>query len=593
MISFFAGTRRIDLEDIDPNTTVLEWLRASGRVGTKEGCASGDCGACTVVTIRPQATAGIDGDRAAGDGTHGDGTHGDGTHGDGTDSDDSDSDDTDDTDEVNGDGAGDPTDRDSTDAGSASPGGSGHGRHERDTLDYRAVNSCISLVGSLHGCQVVTVEDLADPATGQLHPVQQAMVDEHGSQCGFCTPGFVMSMFAFAHDEPTTDRHAIDTALSGNLCRCTGYRPIIAAARDVAATRPTDHFDIEAPAIAQRLEGLAEQTRTAPTPPRLAAHDHDWVAARTLVEATDLLAADPDMTIVAGATDLALDITQSDRRFRHLLDVSRVTALHGIEVADDRLRIGAAVPLSTAAAHLTTHFPATALLWERFGSVPVRNRATLGGNLATASPIGDTAPVLLALDARIVVASATQRRSIAAADFFVGYRSTALQPGELVAAVSIPLPNPAQRLSVSKVSRRHDDDISAVCAAINLTIEAPDDESGVGLAGTRDDRSGDGPATISAARIAFGGMAAIPSRAHECEAALVGRVADQDTLAAARAALAQDFTPIDDMRASAAYRTAVARNLLTRAFHELALVPTGEATSTAAGVATRVSEASS
>ncbi len=524
MISFFAGDARVDLDEVEPNTTVLEWLRATGRTGTKEGCASGDCGACTVVTIRPSARGTSDGASAEGQVAH-------------------------------------------------LPG---------SDLDHLAVTSCINLVGSLHGCQLVTVEDLAEPESGDLHPVQQAMVDEHGSQCGFCTPGFVMSLFAFAHGDPTTDRHDIDTALSGNLCRCTGYRPIIAAARTVAAAHPTDRFDADKAGITQRLQQLDDDTRDAVEPPSLAANGHAWVAPRTVAEATDLLADDPEATIVAGATDLALEITQSDRRFAHLLDVSRVAELHGIEVANDRLWIGAAVPLTTAARHLSTHFPATAQLWDRFGSVPVRNRATLGGNLATASPIGDATPVLLALDARVVVASAAARRSIPVAEFFLDYRETALEAGELVAAVSIPLATSDQHLSVSKVSKRHDDDISAVCAAINLTIADLDGTDADDTAA--DDTAADGhgdddsdstatpgaPGTITAARVAFGGMAATPARATGCEAALVGQVLDDATLDAARTALAADFTPIDDMRATAAYRTAVAGNLLTRAFRELA-----------------------
>lgn len=508
MISFLSGGERVDLDDVDPNTTVLDWLRANGRVGTKEGCASGDCGACTVVTVRP--TNGQPGlpDTSGSDAV---------------------------ADDAEPDGAAyAEVPKDETD--------------ESDRLDYRSVNSCISLVGSLHGCQLITVEDLADPSTGDLHPVQQAMVDEHGSQCGFCTPGFVMSMFAVGHRAPSIQRHAIDTELAGNLCRCTGYRPIIAAARAVAAARPTDHFDAAAATTGATLGDLAAQTEAADDPPSLHGNGHTWEAPRTLAEATTLLADHANATLVSGATDLALQITQSDHRFEHLIDLSGVAALHGIEVTDRRITIGAAVDMSTVGELLTQQFPATAELWDRYGSVPVRNRATLGGNLGTASPIGDSPPVLLALDATIVVAGPQGTRSIPAADFFLNYRQTALGDTELIAAVSIPLPKPDQHLSVSKVSKRLDDDISAVCAAINLTIADN---------------------TITLARVAFGGMAAIPARASSCESALVDRPVTDVTLAAARRALAQDFSPIDDMRATANYRTTVAGNLLTRAFLEL------------------------
>lgn len=505
MISFLCGGARIDLEDVDPNTTVLEWLRGSGRVGTKEGCASGDCGACTVVTVHA-----TDAGTPAGDTTGAD------------------------------DGAADgDADGDAAPIGDGTPPG----------LEYRTVNACISLLGSLDATQLITVEDLADPATGELHPVQQAMVDEHGSQCGFCTPGFVMSMFAWAHRDPSPDRHAIDTALAGNLCRCTGYRPIIAAARAVAHDQPIDHFDRAAGDTAVALAALAAPNRAGKgEPPRLASNGRTWIAPRTLDEAVALLADQPDAIIVTGGTDLVLEITQGDRRFDHLVDLSRVAELHATTVAGGLLTIGAAVPMTEAGALLASHFPATAELWDRYGSPPVRNRATLGGNLGTASPIGDSPPVLLALGATVVLAGARGQRRVAADGFFLGYRETALAHGEVIAAVEVPLAGPDEHLSVSKVSKRLDDDISAVCGAFNLTVV---------------------DATITAARVAFGGMAAVPARARACEAALTGQPVDDTTLAAARAALADDFSPIDDMRATAGYRTTVAANLLTRAFLEV------------------------
>lgn len=474
MIEFVLGNEVVRLDDVDPNTTVLDWLRANGRTGTKEGCASGDCGACTVAVV----------DR---------------------------------------------------------------GEEESD-LDVRAVNSCISLVGSLDGRAVVTVEDLAGTEGDRdLHPVQQAMVDEHGSQCGFCTPGFVMSMFAWTQDAPTTDRHDIDTALSGNLCRCTGYRPIVAAARRVAEghVEPLATHD---DGLRRRLDDLAASRRAHGM---AALEDPDgttWHAPRDLDEAVAVLADHPDAVLVAGGTDLVLEITQDDRHFDHLVDVTRIAELHAVETDGEVVTIGAAVPLEDAQHTLTDLAPATTTLWQRYGSVPIRNTATIGGNLGTASPIGDTPPVLLALDASVVVAGSDGVRSVPIDDFFLDYRKTARADDEVIVAVEVPRPGPGDHLSVSKVSKRLDDDISAVCAVVNLTL----DDDG----------------TVTAARLGFGGMAAVPKRASGAEQALADRPLDDESVAAAVAALADDFTPIDDMRASAAYRAQVAGNLLRRAHLE-------------------------
>lgn len=481
MIQFVMGDQVVALEDVDPNTTVLEWLRANGRVGTKEGCASGDCGACTVAVVSR------DDDRANG-------------------------------------------------------------------LDVAAVNSCISLVGSLDGRGLVTVEDLAEPAAnGQagvdddLHPVQQAMVDQHGSQCGFCTPGFVMSLFAWAQGRPTGDRHDIDTALSGNLCRCTGYRPIVAAARQVATGRQASRFTDEAESLRRRLDDLAA-TRADRGMATMALPDATFSLPRTLDEALTVLAEQPDATLVAGGTDLVLEITQRDTRFTHLVDVTRVAELHAVETDGATITIGAAVALSRAQPILEELAPATAALWHRYGSVPIRNAATLGGNLATASPIGDSPPVLLALGAEVVVAGPAGVRTIPIDEFFLTYRQTARHDDEVIVAVEILKPDDHDHLSVSKISKRRDDDISSVCAAVNLTIE---DE------------------IVTAARIAFGGMAAIPQRAGAAEQALVGQALSEEAVTAAIHALADDFSPIDDMRASADYRLRVAGNLLRRAHAEV------------------------
>ncbi|MGS4946951.1 xanthine dehydrogenase small subunit [Meridianimarinicoccus sp. RP-17] len=404
-----------------------------------------------------------------------------------------------------------------------------------DAHGSRALNACILFLPQVDGTAIRTVEGLAAP-DGTLHPVQQAMVDRHGAQCGFCTPGFVVSMAA-AHAEGMTDH---DTALAGNLCRCTGYAPIHRAAEDTAAAAIPAHiladramFDRDASPAGQ---GAAED-RTAPPD-----------AAFFRPDSADALAAwysaHPDATLVAGATDVGLWVTKQFRDLGPVAFLNGCADLRGVTVTLDSIRIGAMTTLSDLLPVMDDHHPSFAAMIRRYGSVQVRNAATVGGNIANGSPIGDSPPALIALGATLHLRRGDTRRTLPLEDFFIAYGKQDRAPGEFVEAVTIP--RQPDRLRCYKISKRVDQDISAVCGCFNITVT-------------------DG--AVASARIAFGGMAGIPKRAAAVEAALVGKPWTAATVTAAIPAFAQDFQPLSDMRASADYRLTVAQNLLWRAFH--------------------------
>jgi xanthine dehydrogenase small subunit len=473
MICFLLNDQPVELDNVAPELSVLQYLRGClGMTGTKEGCAAGDCGACTVVLGELSGTG----------------------------------------------------------------------------IEYQTVNACITPVGALHGRQLLTVEHLAlrsvlHPEQNDLHPVQSAMVECHGSQCGFCTPGVVMSLFSWWHAAKTgrgnSDRQSLEVALSGNLCRCTGYQPIFRAAEQSLSAG----LEAGDPGIQMALTAL--QSGGDGTTSKGQAH---FFAPTNSTELVNLLSQWPQAQLVAGATDLGLEFTQLLKTPQVLIDTGRVRELLEIRETPDALLLGGAVTYSRAQPYLAALLPAFALLLERLGSLQIRNRGTFGGNVANASPIGDTPPVLLALGARVHLRGSSGVRVLSLDQFFTGYRTTALRPGEFIETLELPKLGDSDQLKVYKISKRFDDDISAVCLALWLRMD-----QGV----------------VSDVRLGCGGMAATPARAPQVEQALRGRPLDTAAIESAKGALALDFQPIDDVRASAAYRLAVAGNLLTRAFLEI------------------------
>ncbi|UZD97289.1 xanthine dehydrogenase small subunit [Pseudomonas corrugata] len=471
MIQFLLNQELRSEHTLDPNLTVLNYLREhAGKSGTKEGCASGDCGACTVVVGE------LDMDESG-----------------------------------------------------------------RSRIRYRSLNACLTFVSSLHGKQLISVEDLKHQ--GRLHSVQQAMVDCHGSQCGFCTPGFVMSLFALQKNSDQPDAHKAHEALAGNLCRCTGYRPILAAAEQACCGKQPDQFDTREAETIARLKAIAPKETG-----ELNCGDKRCLVPLTVADLADLYDAYPQARLLAGGTDLALEVTQFHRTLPVMIYVGNVAELKRIERFDDRLEIGAATALSDCYEALKAEYPDFGELLQRFASLQIRNQGTLGGNIGNASPIGDSPPLLIALGAQLVLCKGQVRRTLALEDYFIEYRVTARQESEFIEKIIVPRASAEQAFRAYKVSKRLDDDISAVCAAFNLRID-----NGV----------------VRDARVAFGGMAAIPKRAKHCEAALIGAQWNDSTLERACAALAEDFTPLSDFRASKEYRLLGARNLLRKYFIEL------------------------
>ncbi|UWQ75793.1 xanthine dehydrogenase small subunit [Leisingera sp. M658] len=409
-----------------------------------------------------------------------------------------------------------------------------------DSRGSKALNACILFLPQLNGKSVRTVEGAAGP-DGSLHPVQQAMIDHHGSQCGFCTPGFIMSMVT-AHTNGATD---YDDQLAGNLCRCTGYAPIIRAAKAASGAPVPDWIADETSfTFSEILRGEAAGREAAPpsappaaTPPLLPA---------SADELAELYSANPDATLVAGATDVGLWVTKQLRHLPQMIFLDGCTDLKDIEVTDTSVRIGAMADMNALRTAIEPLHPSFAEMLRRFASQQVRAAATVGGNIANGSPIGDTPPALIALGATLHLRNGDDRRDLPLEDFFLGYGKQDRQPGEFVEAVSFPRQPGA--LKVYKLSKRFDQDISAVLGAFNVTV---------------------GNGRITTARIAFGGMAGIPKRAANVEAALTGQPWDEATIQAAAAAFDQDFTPMSDMRASADYRLETARSMLCRYFAEM------------------------
>ncbi len=415
-------------------------------------------------------------------------------------------------------------------------------RVEGGRLVYRPVNACITFLGMADGAEVLTVEDLACGQT--LHPIQQAMVDHHASQCGFCTPGIVMSLFAMSKDDGPVTRERINDQLAGNLCRCTGYRPIIDAAM-ASLKGEADHLDKSAAARMAALSSLDDGSGA-----MIAAEGGFFAAPRSFTDLLDIYAEHPDATILAGATDVGLWITKQFRPIRKLIWLGQAAELQGIDETEARLVIGASVTHEAALPALGMISPDLAELGRRFGSKQVRAQGTVGGNIANGSPIGDWAPAFIALGAEVELRSAgSVPRRLPLDAFFIAYGKQDKQPGEIVTSLTIPKLRSGEHFRCLKISKRFDEDISAVMGAFKLTVE-------------------DG--VVTAARIAFGGMAATPKRALKTEAALLGAsLSDRSAWADAIAALAEDYQPIGDMRASARYRFETAKALLVKALIEI------------------------
>ena len=480
-IRFYLDGQLHEVHDTNPFTTVLDYLRdVIGRRGSKEGCAEGDCGACTVVL-----------------------------------------------------------------------GEVHHGR-----LRYRAVNSCIQLVGSLDGKELLTVESLGKP--GDLHPVQLAMVEQHGSQCGFCTPGIVMSLFALYKTEPIVSRAQVDECLSGNLCRCTGYRPIVDAAlnanalassgdrlRELPSAEPCD----EETEVVRALESIHSTQDKIFKGLAVDGTEQTLFVPNSLASAIQLKSDHPEATIVAGCTEIGVWLNKAHRDFNVGISLNEISELKEIQANEDTLHIGAGASLSDVWGVLVDEYPELDEMFYRFASPPVRNAATVAGNLANASPIGDLPPVLIALDANVELLSERGSRELPAEQFISDYRKSVLAPDEIIRSVKIPRRPSNLVLRAYKISRRFEQDISAVSAVFAYRMNG-------GL--------------IQNARVAMGGVAATPLRLADCETALKGERLTTEVPPAAIEAMQASIRPLTDVRASEQYRRQIAINLIRRFHVEIA-----------------------
>jgi len=466
IIRFVQNGQIRELENIDPTMTVLNFLRYSDAdTGTKEGCAEGDCGACTVVL----------------------------------------------------------------------------GELKDGDIQYQAVNACIQFMPMLDGKELITVESLKSK-DGSLHPVQQALVEANATQCGFCTPGFVMSIFAELHGRNSQELSDINNVLAGNLCRCTGYGTIIDAAQSVALQAPSDHIQSRKNITREVLCELAEDDSL-----YLEYKGRHFFAPNSSTELADLLDQHPNATILAGATDVGLWVTKLHRELGTLIYVGKVAELKELTADGTHLSIGAAVTYSHAWDELSDLYPDLGEIVRRIASTQIRNSGTIGGNVANGSPIGDMPPALIALDARLSLRSKQGVRNIALEDFFIEYGKQDLKTGEFVEAVQVPVNSGSGIFKAYKISKRFDQDISALCGAFNLILD------------------GD---TVKDIRICFGGMAGTPQRAKLTETALIGKSWTSENIEIAMQVMVSDYAPMSDMRASKDYRMLAAKNLLKKFYIE-------------------------
>ena len=456
MIKFHLNGEE-QIVDCRPDKTVLEFLRERGLRGTKEGCAEGDCGACSLLLSRGK--------------------------------------------------------------------------------NWEPINSCILLMGQLSGSSVLTIEGLSQSQNGKGNKIQDLMASNGSSQCGFCTPGIVMSLAGLLSDNSSPTDCEIHDALAGNLCRCTGYRPIVEATRKATSGK------------AQKLSKLPSPTYPKSTNAVSGNADCTYYAPKTLKDLEAYRSKHPKAILLGGGTDISLPVAQAQARWSHIVTTRHISVLRKIEKSKSHLTIGGAVTLQELLPIVTPLWQSLSVLLRRFGSTQIRSTATLAGNLATASPIGDMAPCLIALDAHLILSSKRGTRKIKLKDFFISYRKSALRADEIIRSIVIPLPKKNDIFRCYKISKRYDQDISTLCAAFYLKL---------------DDN------IIQDCKIAFGGMSAIPQSCPPAEESLIGQPMTSESFAIAKSHISEFFTPLDDVRSSSHYRLRVATNLLDRLYYSVA-----------------------
>ena len=465
VVKFLFNDKILELSNPDPNQTILNFIRTElKKTGTKEGCAEGACGACTVVV----------------------------------------------------------------------------GELNKNNIEYKAVNACISFLPFLNGKQLLVVENLISKE-GKLHPVQEAMVKCHGSQCGFCTPGFVMSLFSMYKNHGNYNNELIKDSISGNLCRCTGYRSIIDAGKSLNRISKIDQFSKNKKKIIKLLKKINSKNII------ITNQDKKYFSPKTIKDLKKIIKKNPNSNFLSGGTDLSLKVTKERKDIQNIINLKDIKELDFIKKNKKFIEVGAATSLIKFEKFIKKHYSDFNSVLKRYGSIQIRNVGTMGGNIATASPIGDTLPILLSLNAELVIETLKNRKILSINEFFISYRKTKLKKGEFIYSIRIPLYK-NNIFKAYKISKRFDDDISSLCASFNMEINNN---------------------KIKNIFIAFGGMAEIPKRAKICEKSLKNKHLSIDVFLKARNYLEKDFNPIDDMRASKNYRLEVAKNLLIKCFHEI------------------------
>ena len=464
-IKYILGEKIHVVDNPDPNETILNYIRLKlKKTGTKEGCAEGGCGACTVVL----------------------------------------------------------------------------GELNNNNIIYKAINSCIAFVPSLEGKQLLVVEDLVSNS-GNLHTVQDAMVNYHGSQCGFCTPGFVMSLFAMYKNYSSYSEENIQDSIAGNLCRCTGYRSIIDAAKSLNNKNRSDKF------IKSKKKIISLLKKIKPKNLNIKNGNKKYFAPRTITELKKIIKDYPNSIFLSGGTDLSLIVTKERKDIDNIIYLNSINELNFIEEKNEHIVVGAATSLREFELFIKKYYPDFTVILKRYGSVQIRNVGTIAGNIATASPIGDTLPLLLSLDAKVVLQSLNKKTILPLKNFFISYRKTKLKKRQFIHSIIIPILK-KNIFKAYKISKRIDDDISSVCASFNLEIKNK---------------------KIKNIKIAYGGMASIPKRAINCEKTLINTNISEENIEKAKKILEKDFKPINDMRASKNYRMEIAKNLLMKCFIEI------------------------